>query len=533
MKLGKYVAYSQNVTPIACAVWVHYFQADLEVQRREKQLRATYDSSGSCLIDSITVKANGESTNSNPTAISNVANYVTNPHSDPLSDPLALNRFIDATERLLTWLETMKDSPQETTNEPSYSSLTRPSTRLEQSWSRVNEISARGMSKRPTQAAARCSVSKNRRYECMAYDFNRVQLKREATSNKDDYINASHLDFISSLGEWCPRYILTQAPLPSTVADFWSMIFDQACELIIFALPPRRRTSLLPSSIDPSESYAEGAFGDPGDSQRVPPHLPSLKIGSRLQVGTGNASLELRLQAVKLTRADSLSQHSPTVDSISQSTCIERILSLRNCSSQQTRTIVHLCYSGPSPICNDSTSIASFTAFVQTAIGFYKQQRSLMHPIAVVSEDGGGLGGIFVAASAAVLHAEVLGRVADVCELVGCLCQQRKGALDQAEQLATTCAVVALAVKQSLARRDIIVGPSSNSTRKTTSIPNEESNAVVLEKRKQSATNVLGTDEQDFTKNLFSGRPLQLSEMMSALGFASPSSSPSPFPQVR
>ncbi|KAL5110881.1 Protein Malvolio [Taenia crassiceps] len=493
-------------------------QADLELQRREKQLRAAYDTAASSLVDCVTNKVNGEIIANTTTTTASSS------HLDPLSDPLALNRFIDATERLLTWLQTMNDPCQgdgEVFHSTPSSPSSRPLSRLDQAWSRVKEIADSTTSKRPTQAAGRCGAAKNRHQDCIPYDFNRVQLKRDALCNKDDYINASHLDFASSLGEWCPRYILTQAPLPTTVADFWSTIFDQACELVILVLPPRRRTSLLPSSLDPSECYAEGAYGDLGDSLRVPPHLPPLKIGSRLQVGTRDSALELRLQAVKFTRSDALSQHPPTVDSISQSTCIERILTLRNCSTQQTRTIVHLCYSGSTPTSSDSNSIASFTAFVQTAIGFYKQQRSLMHPIAVVSEDGGGLGGMFVAASAAILHAEVLGRIGDVSELVGCLCQQRRGAYSQSEQLAATFAVVGLAAKQSLARRDIVVGPSSlSSTRKLSSNCDDTALAGKGKQKKAISTEAPQTETQDFTTSLFSDRPLQLSEMMSALGFA-------------
>ncbi|KAH9283422.1 Tyrosine-protein phosphatase non-receptor type 23 [Echinococcus granulosus] len=496
-------------------------QADLEIQRREKQLRATYEAPAPSLVDCVTTKSKGE-INTSTTTTSNL-------HPDPLSDPLALNRFIDATERLLTWLETMNDpcKADDGPLHPPLPSSSRPLSRLDQAWSRVKEIAASATSKRPTQAAGRCGAAKNRRQECIPYDSNRVQLKRDALCKKDDYINASHLDFASSLGEWCPRYILTQAPLPTTVTDFWSMIFDQACELVVLALPPRRRTSLLPSSLDPSESYAEGAYGDLGDSLRVPPHLPPLKIGSRLQIGTGDSAFELRLQAVKFTRSDALSQHPPTVDSISQSTCIERILTLRNCDSQQTRTIVHLCYSGMAPTSSDPNSIASFTAFVQTAIGFYKQQRSLMHPIAVVSEDGGGLGGMFVAASAAVLHVEVLGRMGDVSELVGCLCQQRRGAYSQSEQLAATCAVVGLAAKQSLARRDIVVGPTSSSIRKACSSGGDTALLEKMKQKKATSTDVPQTETQDFTTSLFSDRHLQLSEMMSALGFG-----PTPAPTL-
>lgn len=471
-------------------------------------MRAIYDASASNLTDLTSVKSHGEVVEFAPTSSISAS-------PDPLSDQLTLNRFIDATERLLTWLETMNDPVQDST--ASMSSLL-PPTRLERSWSRVKEISSSGMGARPTQAAARCSAAKNRRHECVAFDFNRVPLKCDALSKKDDYINASNLDFVTSLGPWCPRYILTQAPLPNTVTDFWSMIFDQACELVILTLPSRRKTSLLPSSIDPSDNYFEGAYGDPGDKLRIPHHLPPLKIGSRIQVGVGDSALELRLQAIKFTRPDSVSHQPPAVDSISQSTCIERILTLRNCGNQQIRTIVHLCYSGPSPTSGDLDSVSSFTAFVQTAIGFYKQQRSLIHPIAVVSEDGGGLGGVFVASSAAILHAEVLGSIADICELVGCLCQQRRGALSQSDQLATTYSIVGLASKQLLTRRDIVVGPSSNKPRNPSSADDSQSEVSKIAKKIEVRSE--HAKSQDFTSSLFSDEPLQLSDMLSALGFA-------------
>ncbi|VDL93535.1 unnamed protein product [Schistocephalus solidus] len=189
-----------------------------------------------------------------------------------LSDPLVLNRFITATERLLSWLEAL-NAPFEAAIENGDDSnvTTAPQravcvSRLDHAWLRVTEVSSfpRG-DKRPTLATARCCAAKNRSQDCVPYDMNRVVLR----SLKEDYINASHMDFISTLGDWCPRYILTQAPLCNTVADFWTMIFEQGCEVVALLLPLRAQTissiSTLPSSVDPISGLAEAL------KRRLPP----------------------------------------------------------------------------------------------------------------------------------------------------------------------------------------------------------------------------------------------------------------------
>lgn len=75
-------------------------------------------------------------------------------------------------------------------------------------------------------SVARCYPMKNRFPDILPYDTTRVELP----STKDDYINASFIQNISSL---CPPAILTQAPLPATYSDFWTMIWEQQVELIV------------------------------------------------------------------------------------------------------------------------------------------------------------------------------------------------------------------------------------------------------------------------------------------------------------
>lgn len=454
------------------------------MQRREKQLRAAYN------IDKIMSSLNqpsaqSKSSKSNQSLPVNGAGETVNlpvEKSETFSDPRVLNRFVNATERLLSWIEAM-NQPVEAIQIPSRLSRSR----LDEAWLSVNTLPI----KRPTQAVARCCPGKNRSQDCVPYDFNRVQLQ----TGKEDYINASYLDFASSLGAWCPRYLLTQAPLPNTVVDFWQMIFEQHCEVVVVLLPSRPLSTFsLPATLDPSDT--EGAFGDPLDKHRVPPYLPPLKIGASLSLPY--SQLELRLQAVKFNRHEHLTDLT-VVDCISKATSIERVLSLHNRETQKARNIVHISYSG------EITETESLAAFVQLVHTFYKQQRNLMHPIALVSETGGCLGGVFVTASVAVLQAEAVCQLADVPEVAQNVCQLRKGALDKSEHLAAACAIVGHVAKATLARRDIIAGPSINSRQHSASVSSTESSKT----KKPKANN--------FSDSLFSDQPMQFSELAAAL----------------
>ncbi|XP_055030835.2 phosphatidylinositol phosphatase PTPRQ [Misgurnus anguillicaudatus] len=71
--------------------------------------------------------------------------------------------------------------------------------------------------------------SKNRFTNIKPYNNNRVKLLSEPGMPGSDYINAS---FVS--GYLCPNeFIATQGPLPSTVADFWRMIWETGTRTIV------------------------------------------------------------------------------------------------------------------------------------------------------------------------------------------------------------------------------------------------------------------------------------------------------------
>nr|XP_020461983.1 receptor-type tyrosine-protein phosphatase H-like [Monopterus albus] len=70
---------------------------------------------------------------------------------------------------------------------------------------------------------------KNRFTNVLPYDWCRVKLATSNPNETSDYINASYMPGFNSNTE----YIATQGPLPSTVNDFWRMIWEQRVNCIV------------------------------------------------------------------------------------------------------------------------------------------------------------------------------------------------------------------------------------------------------------------------------------------------------------
>jgi len=71
---------------------------------------------------------------------------------------------------------------------------------------------------------------KNRYSDILPYDHSRVTLNTTTNVLGTDYINA---DTITDHDPRNPAYIVTQGPLPHTVADFWQMIWEQGSVVIV------------------------------------------------------------------------------------------------------------------------------------------------------------------------------------------------------------------------------------------------------------------------------------------------------------
>ncbi|XP_049603675.1 receptor-type tyrosine-protein phosphatase N2 isoform X2 [Syngnathus scovelli] len=78
------------------------------------------------------------------------------------------------------------------------------------------------------------NAKKNRSLTVVAYDHCRITLRLENSQGSSDYINASP---IMDHDPRNPAYIATQGPLPSTVADFWQMVWENGCVVIVMLTP--------------------------------------------------------------------------------------------------------------------------------------------------------------------------------------------------------------------------------------------------------------------------------------------------------
>ncbi|KAB1276498.1 Receptor-type tyrosine-protein phosphatase N2 [Camelus dromedarius] len=78
------------------------------------------------------------------------------------------------------------------------------------------------------------NVPKNRCPAVLTYDHSRIRLSSGNSHSSSDYINASP---IMDHDPRKPAYIATQGPLPATVADFWQMVWESGCVVIVMLTP--------------------------------------------------------------------------------------------------------------------------------------------------------------------------------------------------------------------------------------------------------------------------------------------------------
>ncbi|XP_023298774.2 tyrosine-protein phosphatase non-receptor type 9 isoform X2 [Lucilia cuprina] len=78
-------------------------------------------------------------------------------------------------------------------------------------------------------ARMRNNLTKNRYTDVLCYDHSRVVLSRVDGDELSDYINANFVDGYKQKN----AYISTQGPLPKTSQDFWRMIWEQHCLVIV------------------------------------------------------------------------------------------------------------------------------------------------------------------------------------------------------------------------------------------------------------------------------------------------------------
>ncbi|XP_033855962.1 receptor-type tyrosine-protein phosphatase N2-like isoform X1 [Acipenser ruthenus] len=104
--------------------------------------------------------------------------------------------------------------------------------RLEKEWEALCAYQAEPNAATVAQRAE--NAKKNRTDKVPVYDHSRITLKVENNRGNSDYINASP---IMDHDPKSPAYIATQGPLPSTVADFWQMVWENGCVVIVMLTP--------------------------------------------------------------------------------------------------------------------------------------------------------------------------------------------------------------------------------------------------------------------------------------------------------
>ncbi|XP_071590854.1 receptor-type tyrosine-protein phosphatase N2 [Heliangelus exortis] len=104
--------------------------------------------------------------------------------------------------------------------------------RLEKEWEALCAYQAEPNA--TTVAQQEENIQKNRTQAVVPYDHSRICLKAENSHDKSDYINASP---IMDHDPRNPAYIATQGPLTATVADFWQMVWENGCVVIVMLTP--------------------------------------------------------------------------------------------------------------------------------------------------------------------------------------------------------------------------------------------------------------------------------------------------------
>ncbi|KAM4688535.1 tyrosine-protein phosphatase non-receptor type 23 [Discoglossus pictus] len=250
-------------------------------------------------------------------------------------------------------------------------------TQLDSMWKEFQEAQEKE-ARQLSIAIARCYTMKNRHQDIMPYDKNRIVLQ----SGKDDYINASKIEDLSS---YCPTIIATQAPLVGTASDFWLMIHEQKVSLIVMLV---------------SELEIE--------KQKVVRYFP-MERGQPMVHG----HISLTLTSQKVT-----SSH------------VERVIALQYKDQSLKRSIIHLQFTSW-PELGLPDSKGNLIRFIQEVHSHYLHQRPLHTPIVVHCSSGVGRTGAFCLMYAAMQEVEAGNGIPNLSALVKKMRQQRKHMLQE------------------------------------------------------------------------------------------------------
>ncbi|KAK7863656.1 hypothetical protein R5R35_006186 [Gryllus longicercus] len=311
---------------------------------------------------------------------------------DPYSDPELLNQFVQDVEKFEKFVEGLTSK---TLNGP---------TPLDIKWKELLDLQEKDAHKRSI-SVARCYPMKNRFPDILPYDNSRVELP----STKDDYINAS---FVKDVTPLTPPFILTQAPLPSTISDFWTMVMEQQVEVVVCLLSDAELSGQVYWPVDKSQEMVSGR-------------------------------LRLTLQSCN-TRAH----------------WVERILSITCGDTRVTRVIVHLQFTGW-PGSSFPSSPGPFLALVLEVLSLHRQQRVGWHPLVVHCLSGVGRSGLLCVLAAALLEVQAGRGLADLVTVAAAASSHRKNCLRDRQHLQFAYQALLYHAQDLLMKRGILTSRSS------------------------------------------------------------------------
>jgi len=97
------------------------------------------------------------------------------------------------------------------------------------------------------------NIGKNRYTDVLPYEETRVKLQIADGEKGSDYINANHIN----IGDHFQQYICCQAPLPNTFDDFWRMLCEQHCPLIVMLTRLEEKNQLKAHKYWPDEGQQQ------------------------------------------------------------------------------------------------------------------------------------------------------------------------------------------------------------------------------------------------------------------------------------
>ncbi|UJR14946.1 hypothetical protein I4U23_001927 [Adineta vaga] len=306
---------------------------------------------------------------------------------------------------------------------------------LEVEWKELSDLQEKDVHTQ-TCAIGKCNPKLNRFQDLIPYDNSRIRLVQSNSNQQkhfNDYINATSIGKIRDAS-----FITAQYPLPTTIGDFWSMIYDQHVAIVAVLLRPDEIQSI--------NVYPE-------------------KVGEELQI----SSFTITLLSTK--SPNSLTNH--------------RIIRIHHSQINQSRTVVWLEHFGwpPKDMPDNSTELLKFIQEVQH---FLTQTRNPRSTILVTCMSGVSRTGPFLALFTSIQDIDEGRSFPDLNKIIRLLRTKRRNMIQDMNQLKFVYEALLRYTQERLVKRG---------TLNVTSILHEQSMSSNLRSTSPNTNTVLLTEE--------------------------------------